>query len=61
MTDAPITYFTCTLGQAAITNNVASSNAKTINEFLKSQAQLCTKIPAAGFPVPVPNEAQWNY
>ncbi|TVY87444.1 Adenylate-forming reductase [Lachnellula willkommii] len=60
MADSSLTYFTCTLGQAAVTKNLASSNAKTINDFLKSQAQLYPKLPAVGFPVPVPNEREWG-
>ncbi|TVY30049.1 Adenylate-forming reductase [Lachnellula hyalina] len=60
MADSSLTYFTCTLGQAAATKNVASSNAKTINDFLESQAQLYPRLPAVGFPVPVPNKGEWS-
>lgn len=60
MAGSSLTYFTCTLGQAAITENLASSNTKTINDFLESQAQLYPKFPAVGFPVPVPNEGEWR-
>ncbi|TVY36248.1 Adenylate-forming reductase [Lachnellula occidentalis] len=60
MADSSLTYFTCTLGQAAATKNLASSNAKTITDFLDSQAQLYPKLPAVAFPAPVPSEGKWS-
>ncbi|TVY33989.1 Adenylate-forming reductase [Lachnellula subtilissima] len=60
MADSSLTYFTCTLGQAAAAKKVVSSNAKTINDFLESHAQLYPRLPAVGFPVPVPNGGEWS-
>ena len=59
MANVSITYFTCTLGQAATTLGRSSSNAKTIGTFLTLQAQVQPKVPAVGFPVP--SEGQWSY
>ena len=60
MADPPITYFTCSLGQAATNDNLTASNSKTVNDFLKFQAQLYPKSPAVGFPVPAPDDGDWN-
>lgn len=46
-----VTYFTCTLGQAAAFDQ-ASSVAKTIDEFLTYQAEKHPYLPAVAFPVP---------
>lgn len=53
-------YFVCTLGQAS----ALAANAKqyrTISEFLELQARHHAFLPAVGFPIPQPNQKEWNY
>ena len=48
--DPPITYFTCTLGQAALINQKAPHDFSNINEFIDRQARLYPDHLAVGSP-----------
>jgi hypothetical protein len=50
--DAPFTYFTCTLGQAAEQNRALPRDFGTATEFIDLQARLHPDKPAVGFPLP---------
>jgi acyl-coenzyme A synthetase/AMP-(fatty) acid ligase len=53
-------YFVCTLGQAAALN----SNPKpyrNISEFISQQSQHHPLLPAVGFPIPQPDQKEWDY
>ncbi|KAI4642096.1 putative NRPS-like protein biosynthetic cluster [Alternaria ventricosa] len=53
-------YFVCTLGQAAALNTNPKSY-RNISEFLSQQSQHHPLLPAVGFPIPRPNQREWDY
>jgi hypothetical protein len=50
--EAPLTYFTCTLGQAAEKNKGQPRDFETVTQFIDLQARVHPHKPAVGFPVP---------
>jgi acyl-CoA synthetase (AMP-forming)/AMP-acid ligase II len=53
-------YFVCTLGQAAALNT-SPKPYRNISEFLSQQAQHHPLLPAVGFPIPRPDQQDWEY
>ena len=50
-TGPELTYFVCTLGQAASINQKNPHSFHTVDEFLDAQAQAVPGNPAVGFPI----------
>jgi acyl-coenzyme A synthetase/AMP-(fatty) acid ligase len=53
-------YFVCTLGQAAVLNTNPKPY-RNISEFISQQSQHHPLLPAVGFPIPQPDQKQWDY
>jgi hypothetical protein len=55
-------YFVCTLGQAALLNAKSTHKFSTIDEFIDLQARRVPGLPAIGFLIPYPEEAneEWD-
>jgi acyl-CoA synthetase (AMP-forming)/AMP-acid ligase II len=53
-------YFVCTLGQAAALNTNPKSY-RNISEFLSQQSRHHPLLPAVGFPIPQPDQQEWDY
>lgn len=61
MPEASLTYFTCTLGQAAEQNKIKSRDVETVTQFIDLQARVHPTSPAVGFPVPASkNDEKWD-
>ena len=63
--EAPeLSYFTCTLGQAAAINAQNPHGFKTVNDFIDRQARVIPQNPAVGFPIPPTTNndgTDWQY
>jgi hypothetical protein len=60
--EAPLTYFTCTLGQAAEQNKGRPRDFETVTEFIDLQARIHPDNPAVGFPIPAYDDSEnWSY
>jgi acyl-CoA synthetase (AMP-forming)/AMP-acid ligase II len=53
-------YFVCTLGQAAALNTNPKPY-RNISDFLSQQFQHHSLLPAVGFPIPRPDQQNWDY
>jgi acyl-CoA synthetase (AMP-forming)/AMP-acid ligase II len=53
-------YFVCTLGQAAALNTNPKPY-RNISEFISQQSQHHPLLPAVGFPIPQPDQQEWDY
>ncbi|KAL1793095.1 hypothetical protein ACET3X_008077 [Alternaria dauci] len=53
-------YFVCTLGQAAALNT-SPKPYRNISDFLTQQSQHHPLLPAVGFPIPRPDQQNWDY
>jgi len=59
--EAPLTYFTCTLGQAAEQNTDLPRDFETVTQFIDRQARVHPDSPAAAFPQPKLEKAsEWG-
>jgi hypothetical protein len=62
MAPATLTYFTCTLGQAAEQNRDRPHGFATVTEFIDTQALAHLDKPAVGFPIPTSDVTKdWDY
>jgi hypothetical protein len=50
--EPPLTYFTCTLGQAAEQNKDLPRDFETVTQFIDRQARVHPDKPAVAFPLP---------
>ncbi|KAL3421850.1 putative male sterility protein [Phlyctema vagabunda] len=57
----PTSYFTCTLGEAAILDGAKVRSHATINDFLDYQAETIPLQPAVVFPVPGDDGQEWSH
>ena len=59
--DAPLTYFTCTLGQAAQQNGDVPRDFETVTQFIDRQARVQSDNPAVALPQsPLEKEGDWD-
>jgi hypothetical protein len=62
ISQAALTYFTSTLGQAAEQNRDRPRDFETVTEFIDLQARVHPDNPAVGFPLPSSGEIDdWSY
>ncbi|KAE9375906.1 acetyl-CoA synthetase-like protein [Stipitochalara longipes BDJ] len=59
--EAPSTYFTCTLGQAAEQNRGVTRDFETVTQFIDHQARVHPDNPAVAFPLPTSEKkSEWG-
>lgn len=55
-----LSYFSCTLGEAAVLKSGNPTNFKTINDLIDLQAERHPKRYAVGFPTPKDGHQEWG-